>query len=172
MSDYLAVEKCIWLKRGLYEDETNGHIDNLLHVVSPGEVVLSWCDDAADPMYEICREAMTVLQGERDARGREIVVHKLPIPGPLYMSEEEFAGLHASGHAHRGAGERLGGSYANFLITNGRVICPQLDPAMDEQALEILRSVFPGHEVVGVPSREILLGGGNIHCITQQVPSG
>ncbi len=172
LADQLAIDKFIWLKRGLYNDETNGHIDNLLHVVSPGEVVLSWCDDPADPMYEICREAEAELQAARDAGGREIVIHRLPIPGPLYMTEEEFAGLRSSGHANRRAGERLGGSYANFLITNRRVICPQLDPARDPQALEILRGVFPNHEVVGVPSREVLLGGGNIHCITQHVPAG
>jgi len=81
LADFLAVDKFIWLKRGLYNDETNGHIDNLLHVVSPGEVILSWCDDADDPMYEICREALATLSAERDARGREIVIHKLPIPG-------------------------------------------------------------------------------------------
>lgn len=172
LAAHLAIDKFIWLKRGLYNDETNGHVDNLLHVVSPGEVVLSWCDDADDPMYEICREAAAVLQEERDAKGREIVVHKLPIPGPLYMSEEEFAGLRSSGHANRRAGERLGGSYVNFLITNGRVICPQLDPERDQQALDILAGVFPAHEIVGVPSREILLGGGNIHCITQHIPRG
>ena len=172
LADYLAVDKFIWLKRGLYNDETNGHVDNLLHLASPGEVVLSWCDDASDPMYDICREAWAILSGQQDARGREIVIHKLPIPGPLYMSDEEFRGLSSNGHANRRAGERLGGSYVNFLITNGRIICPQLDPAGDEQAINILQGIFPGHEVVGVNSREILLGGGNIHCITQHIPLG
>ena len=172
LADFLAVDKFIWLKRGLYNDETNGHIDNLLHVVSPGQVVLSWCDDAGDPMYDICREALATLSAERDARGREILVHKLSIPGPLYMTEEEFRGLRSTGHANRQAGERLGGSYANFLITNDRIICPQLDPARDAQAVQTLERIFPDHEVVGVNSREILLGGGNIHCITQHIPQG
>ncbi len=141
-----------------------------MHVVAPGEVVLSWCDDERDPMFDICREAMATLTTERDAKGRQLVVHKLPIPGPLYATQQEVAGLRGSGHAVRAAGERLGGSYANFLITNGRVICPLLDPARDQEAMAILRGLFPDREVVGVASREILLGGGNIHCITQQVP--
>ena len=71
----------------------------------------------------------------------------------------------------RNAGERMAGSYANLLITNNRVIFPLLDPANDERAREVLAAVFPQHEVVGVPGREILLGGGNIHCITQQIPA-
>ncbi len=171
LSDYLNLTKVIWLKRGLYNDETNGHIDNILHVVRPGEVLLSWCDDVNDPMYEICREALATLEMERDARGREIVVHKLPIPGPLYMTAEEAAGIDPSDGMVREAGERLGGSYANFLITNGRIIFPLLDAARDSEAQAILSEVFPGYEVVGVSTREILLGGGNIHCITQHVPT-
>ncbi|GAA5317476.1 MAG: agmatine deiminase [Candidatus Pelagadaptatus aseana] len=171
LQDYLNVDKVVWLKRGLYHDETNGHIDNILHVARPGEVILSWCDDEADPMYDICREGLALLEATTDARGRAIKVHKLPIPGPLYMTEEEAAGIEPSDSKDREAGERLGGSYANFLITNGRIICPQLDPDNDEQALAILARIFPDHEVVGVKSREILLGGGNIHCITQQVPA-
>lgn len=170
LGDFLAIDKFIWLNRGLYNDETNGHIDNLLHVVAPGEIVLSWCDDQSDPMFDICREAMATLAAERDAKGRQLAVHKLPIPGPLYATQQEVAGLHGGGHAVRAAGERLGGSYANFLITNGRVICPLLDPARDEEAVAILQGLFPDREVVGVATREILLGGGNIHCITQQVP--
>lgn len=171
LCDYLNVEKVIWLKRGLYHDETNGHVDNIMHVARPGEVILSWCDDDSDPMYEICREGLAQLESETDARGRSIKVHKLPIPGPLYMTDQEAAGIEDSDTMARAHGERLGGSYANFLITNGRIICPQLDTARDQQALDILSGVFPEHQVVGVKSREILLGGGNIHCITQQVPA-
>jgi agmatine deiminase len=70
----------------------------------------------------------------------------------------------------RAAGERLAASYANFLISNARVVFPLLDPAHDEAVRDTLQGLFPGREVVGVPGREIVLGGGNIHCITQQIP--
>jgi agmatine deiminase len=60
----------------------------------------------------------------------------------------------------------------NFYLANGGVVVPLLDSRRDRGALTVLRRVFPEREVVGVPAREILLGGGNIHCITQQVPAG
>ena len=69
-------------------------------------------------------------------------------------------------------GRRLAASYANFLIVNGGIVAPSFDDAKDEEARAILQRVFPEHRVVMVPGREILLGGGNIHCITQQIPSG
>jgi len=68
------------------------------------------------------------------------------------------------------AGMRLAASYVNFYIANGAIIMPLLDPRTDKAAASKLKRVFPGRKVVGVPAREILLGGGNIHCITQQVP--
>ena len=172
LGDYLGVDKVIWLARGLYNDETDGHIDNLLHIARPGEVLLTWCDDPADPMYAICREGLATLESARDARGRQLTVHKLPLPGPLFFSTAEAAGIEHSPGMARHAGERLAASYANFLITNGRVVFPLLDPAHDDEARQILQRVFPRHDIVGVDGREILLGGGNIHCITQQVPAG
>jgi agmatine deiminase len=68
------------------------------------------------------------------------------------------------------AGERLAGSYVNFYAANGAVVMPLLDPGTDRAAQQQLAQLFPQRRVVGVPAREILLGGGNIHCITQQVP--
>ena len=62
-------------------------------------------------------------------------------------------------------------SYMNFLIVNGGVIVPQYDDPNDELALEQVRAMFPDREVVGVRTREIAYGGGNIHCITQQEPA-
>ncbi|EQD47284.1 Peptidyl-arginine deiminase, Porphyromonas-type, partial [mine drainage metagenome] len=70
----------------------------------------------------------------------------------------------------RRAGERLAGSYVNFYFANGGIVMPLLDARADAQAAEILRRACPDRAVVGVPAREILLGGGGIHCITQQVP--
>ena len=64
----------------------------------------------------------------------------------------------------------MAASYINFYTVNGGIVFPTFDDPNDEKAREILRSVFPDRKVVGIYAREILLGGGNIHCITQQVP--
>jgi len=90
---HLAVDKVIWLPHGLYNDETDGHVDNFCCFVRPGEVLLAWTDDASDPNYPRCQAAMHVLESARDAKGRQLVVHKMPIPGPLYASDEECAGV-------------------------------------------------------------------------------
>ncbi len=170
LKDYLSIDKVIWIPLGLYNDETNGHVDNLIHVVRPGEVILSWCDDENDPQYEISQKAYEVLSNTTDARGRKLLVHKMHVPGPLFIREDEAGGIDACEGMERSAGERLAGSYANFLITNQRIILPLLDPARDDDARALLADLFPGYEIVGVDAREILLGGGNVHCITQQVP--
>ncbi|GAA4650646.1 agmatine deiminase [Kistimonas scapharcae] len=171
LKDYLSIDKVIWIPLGLYNDETNGHVDNLIHVVRPGEVILSWCDDKNDPQYEISQKAYEVLSNTTDARGRKLLVHKMHVPGPLFIHEDEAGGIDACEGMERSAGERLAGSYANFLITNKRIILPLLDPARDDDARALLADLFPGYEIVGVDAREILLGGGNVHCITQQVPA-
>jgi agmatine deiminase len=170
---YLGVEAIVWLGKGTYMDETDGHVDNLCAYVKPAEVVLTWTDDRGDPQYERSRDAWERLMQARDARGRRFKVHKLVQPGPLQMTREEAAGVDAAeGTQPRVAGHPLAGSYVNFYIGNRRVVVPLLDAKRDGAALRKLKSLFPGREVVGVPGREILLGGGNVHCITQQVPAG
>lgn len=170
--DYLGAEKVVWLGPGVYEDETDGHIDNLACFARPGVVLLTWCGDESDPQHAISRDALARLEAAADARGRSFEVIELPSPGPLRATAEEAGGVEArAGTLPRRAGDRLAASYANFYLGNSRVVMPLLDERYDDEAAAILRSCFPGREVVGVPSREILLGGGNIHCITQQVPS-
>ncbi len=169
---HLGSEKIVWLGRGVYNDETDGHVDNLACFARPGVVLLSWSEDESDPQAEISRDALARLEAATDARGRRFEVVKLPSPGPLRLSAEEAAGVDsAAASKPRRAGDRLAGSYANFYIGNERIVFPLLDERRDEQAAAILRDCFPEREVVGVPAREILLGGGNIHCITQQVPA-
>jgi agmatine deiminase len=88
------------------------------------------------------------------------------------MSAKEANGLaFRKGTKRRPAGDRLAGSYVNFYIANGGVVMPLLDERMDRAAARILKTLFPKRRVVGVPAREVLLGGGNIHCITQQIPA-
>jgi agmatine deiminase len=170
--DHLGAEKMIWLDRGVHGDETDGHVDNLACFVRPGVVLLTWTDDETDPQYAISRDALERLDAAEDARGRTLEVLRIPSPGPITISEEEASGVQAlPGSRPRRAGDRMAASYVNFYPGTTRVVFPQLDERFDEDAEQVLRSCFPNRDVIGVPAREILLGGGNIHCITQQVPA-
>lgn len=169
--DFLGVTKVIWLKRGLYLEENNGHIDNMCAFVRPGEVVLAWCDDEEDPQYEISREAYEILSDSLDARGRKLTIHKLPMPKPLYMSDEESSGLDKSNYAlERNAGDRLPASYVNFYFVNGGVIVPKFSCDMDEQVMRLYKRIFYDRRIIPVNVREFLLGGGGVHCMTTQIP--
>jgi agmatine deiminase len=169
---YLGVKQVIWLGKGVFNDETDGHVDNLACFVRAGVVCLTWCDRRRDPQYAISHDAWQRLHDARDARGRRLKVVRLPMPGPLYMRAREARGLIArEGTRARAAGERLAGSYVNFYLANGGLVMPLLDPPTDSRAARTLKRCFPRRKVVGVAAREILLGGGNIHCITQQIPA-
>ena len=170
--DHLGAEKMIWLGRGVFGDETDGHVDNLACFARPGVVLLTWSEDASDPQHAISLDALQRLQAATDSRGRAIEVIRLPAPGPVTITEQEAQGIDAvPGSLPRRAGDRLAASYVNFYPANERIVYPLLDERYDEAAGEILSGCFPGREVVGVQAREILLGGGNIHCATQQVPA-
>jgi agmatine deiminase len=168
---YLNVEKVIWLPYGVYEDETDGHVDNLCCFVRPGVIALTWTDDKFDPQYERSLAAYELLSQERDAHGRTFEIHKIHQPAPLYLSHQEAHGVaRKAGTLQRIAGQRLAASYVNYYVANGGVIVPTFDEASDAPALAQLAQLYPNRQVIGVPAREILLGGGNIHCITQQEP--
>ena len=170
---YLGGKKVIWLPRGIYNDETNEHVDNICAFTAPGHVVLAWTDDEADPQYELSMACLKALEASVDACGRRLQVHKLPIPKtPICVTEEDLKGYEFEpGEDVREAGERLAASYVNFYISNGGVVVPQFGDENDETAVRILAELFPGRKVHPVAARDILLGGGNIHCITQQIPA-
>ncbi len=172
LREHLGASRLIWLGKGVFNDETGGHIDNLACFAGPGKVCLTWTDDERDPQHAISLDAWQRLNDARDALGRRLEVFKVPMPGPLYMTAQEARGLVPSESMKaRHGGDRLAASYVNFYLANGGLIMPRLDPRTDERAAAVLSRACPGREIVGVPAREILLGGGGIHCITQQIPS-
>ena len=173
LCEYLNCTKMLWIPRGIYNDETNGHIDNMCNFVKPGEVVLAWTDDKNDPQYEISMEAYNYLINETDAKGRKIKVHKLYTPSPILITEEESKGVDAvDGTLPRLPGDRLAASYVNYYTGNGFIALPVFNDPNDEKAIKLLQELYPDREICPIYAREILLGGGNIHCITQQLPSG
>jgi agmatine deiminase len=169
LREYLGVEKVLWIPRGVFNDETTGHVDNLACFLRPAEIALTWTDDQSDPQAERSAEAYEFLVSQTDARGRKLTVHKIPQPGPLYITANEAEGVDAvEGTLPRQAGDRMAGSYINFYFCNGGAIVPVFGVEQDALALVRLQELLPERRVVAVQSREILLGGGNIHCITQQ----
>ena len=137
-----------------------------------GTVLLTWTDDEDDPST---RSRATRASGwkPQPTPGALAGGRAPPLPRAAADLSRGGQGVDAGeGTQPRRAGDRLAASYVNFYLGNSRIVYPLLDPRHDEEAAAILRRVFPEREVVGVPAREILLGGGNIHCITQQVPRG
>ena len=168
LKKYLGVEKILWLPRGIWMDETNEHVDNVAAFVGPGEVVLAWTDNEQDPQYALSKLDYEYLSGETDAKGRKLKIHKLPIPDvPVCCTQADIDNyIFEPGEDEREAGERLAASYVNFYFANGIALVPQFD----RRTVQILEALCPDRKVVPFAAGSILRGGGNIHCITQQIP--
>lgn len=169
---YTGVKTVLWLSAGVYRDETSGHVDNLACFLQPGIVALTWTDDHNDPQYPISKDALDRLSKFTDAGGRDLKVIKVHQPDPIIITEAEAEGVDVmDGSYPRMAGDRMAASYINFYFCNGGAVFPAFGDHHDGQALEALRPYIPGRQLINTPAREILLGGGNIHCITQQQPA-
>ena len=170
LCDYLGCEKVIWLRDGIDPDETNGHIDDVACFVAPGEVACIWTEDPENPFYQAAQDAFRTLSQATDAKGRRLTVHKLCLTKkPCCLEGAETIDA-VEGTVPRENGEVSIASYMNFLIVNGAVIAPQYGDENDQLAIQQLQQMFPDRQIVGVQTREVAFGGGNIHCITQQQP--
>ena len=155
LNDYLGLSQVIWLHNGLEGDHTDGHVDTITRFVSPGVIVTSVTDDKSDSNYLPMQENLDILRQSHDRRGQPFKIIELPLPRqPLHLND----------------GTRLPATYANFYFVNGAVIVPQYGDPNDQVALDVLKSVIPGRQVIGLSSRNIIVGGGSFHCLTQQQP--
>jgi agmatine deiminase len=156
--EWLGVDRVHWLPGGLKGDDTDGHVDTLARFVRPDAAVCVVAEDPDDPNFAAMERNRSLLESFRVAGGRPLEVTALPLPAPI-----------------RPDGWRedvLPASYANFLILNGAVLVPTYrQPARDTEALEILQRCFPGREVEGIDSFDIVLEGGALHCLSQQQPA-
>lgn len=162
----LGVEKVIWIKQGLATDETNGHVDNILSVIRPGELCVSWTDDKSNPNYKRVHDIYNVISNEYNG-----IIHKIPLPSSQYMTIEESSGIVSNPNSiPRNAGDLLPASYLNFYYVNGGVIMPSFNCKEDSEVLSIFQQLFPDRKVMQIYSREPLLGGGGIHCLLHEIP--
>lgn len=152
--NYLGVTNTIWLKNGIAGDDTHGHVDDLSRFVNSSTVVTIVEENRDDVNYAPLRENLKILKSSKDQDGKPLRVVTLPMPAPVYF--DNF---------------RLPASYANFYIANKLVIVPTFSDANDRVALNTLAEIFPDREVVGIPCRDLVLGLGTLHCMTQQQPA-
>jgi agmatine deiminase len=156
LREFLGVEQVIWLKGGPVDDVTDGHVDMVAAFARPGCVLALHCEDRSNADFATLRENRDILRNSRDARGRAIEVIDIPQAPASYIDR---------------TGGRLGLSHVNFYMANGGIVLPWYGaPEHDEAVLAIFRNVFPDRRIVTVATRDLLYGGGNIHCITQQEP--
>jgi agmatine deiminase len=154
LRDYLVAKNILWLTGGeIAGDDTDGHIDQIARFVDPTTVVVSICDDKADDNFKPTQQNLRELSAMTDQDGRQLSIVPLRLPRPLFCD-----------------GQRLPAGYCNFLIANGVVIVPQFGDPNDEAALATLRPLFPGRDVRGCPSLNLIWGLGSFHCLSQQEP--
>ena len=152
-SEYFGVTNVLWLGGGIEGDDTNGHVDDICRFTGPATAVLSLEDNSEDPNYRPLRENLEMLRDMRLENGGKIEIVPLPMPSPLFFD-----------------GERLPATYANFYVSNEKVLVPVYNDPKDREALGILSELFPGRHVVGIDCVDLAWGFGAVHCMTKEEP--
>jgi agmatine deiminase len=147
--DHLGVQEVVWLNRGIAGDDTHGHVDDIARFTAVDSVITVVEPDKSDVNHEPLEENLERLRARKDFR-----VTTLRMPEPVFF-----------------AGQRLPASYANFYLANKLVLVPTFGDKHDAAALCALEVLFPDRAVVGIPCRDLVLGLGTLHCMTQQQPA-
>jgi agmatine deiminase len=153
LARWLGARQVLWLGDGIEGDDTDGHVDDIARFVDAGTVVAAVAD-ASDADAAPLAENLRRLRSMRDQDGKPLGVVPLPMPPPHHID-----------------GQRCPASYANFYLANGVALVPVFGAASDARALDVLRELLPGRDVVGIPSRFLVLGLGSVHCLSQQEPA-
>lgn len=160
LKKYLNIRKVIWLKKGLDGDETDGHVDNIACFAAPARILMQVCDNPQDENYAITQANLKILQEEKDALERKFEI--IPVQQPPKWCDPE-------------TNTRLTLSYLNFYFVNGGIILPVFGgkaTETDRLATQVLSGIFPERRIRTVNGMGVIREGGNVHCITQQMPAG
>ncbi len=153
LCDYYGMQQVLWVDEGIVGDDTDGHIDDTVRFVNEDTVITVIEEDKNDANYELLQHNLRQLKQMRLLNGKALNIIELPMPEELVYEDQ-----------------RLPCSYANFYIANKSVIVPTFRSKRDDRALQIIQAAFPGREVVGIDSTDIIWGLGSFHCLSQQEP--
>lgn len=175
---------------------TNGHIDEFARFADDRTILLGYIPEEdldGDPIAQENHRRMEVnyeiLTSAVDQDGEPFEIVRIPLtrtmtytmnPGDYvydYISTLDYEG----GHEFP-VGDEIyviaAASYLNFVITPKVVVGQKywedgMDTVIrerDEEAEEILQSVFPDRKIVMVNPIPVNLGGGGLHCVTLHQP--
>ncbi len=156
LKNYLGVSKVLWLKGGLIGDETDGHVDNVAAFIGPKVLVMQVCHNPTDPFYETSQENLERARSFAESSGLSIEIVPIEQPSPKFEN-----------------GKRLPLSYINFYFVNGGLMLPTFGGdcvSTDRKARAAFTRLLPERKIIPMPGLAIPKGGGNIHCITLQMP--
>ncbi len=153
---YLGVTKVIWLGEGLADDETDGHVDNIVSFAGPGRVLVHRPRPDGSTNDRVMRDNLLRLAAAHDARGQKLEIIEVPEPSARLRHD----------------GRRLEMSYINSCLANHGLVVPAFGDPCDDEVVRLMEKVFPDRRVVQVPALDIVEGGGGLHCITMQQPAG
>lgn len=151
---YYGVEQVLWVDEGIVGDDTDGHIDDTVRFVNEDTVLTVVETNRSDENYSLLQHNLKQLKSMRLSNGKQLNIVEIPMPEPLSYE-----------------GQRLPCSYANFYIANQSVIVPVFNSKNDDKALELIEECFPGRQVIGIDSTDIIWGLGSFHCLSQQEPA-
>jgi agmatine deiminase len=153
LKNYLGVNKIIWLKNGT-DEGTDGHVDNIASFVAPGKILALSCSDKYDSFYDKINENLEILKKSVDSKGRVLEIIELEMSYKRLIPNNDEPS-----------------SYINFYIANKGVVMPTFnDEKADKNAQKIVQETFPDRKIIAINGIDISMGGGNVHCITQQQP--
>jgi agmatine deiminase len=151
--EYYGAEQVLWVNEGIVGDDTDGHIDDTVRFVNEDTVITVIEENKNDDNYDLLQHNLKQLKQMRLLNGKQLNIVELPMPDELVYQDQ-----------------RLPCSYANFYIANTCVIVPLFGSSRDDKAISIIQSCFPGREVIGINSADIIWGLGSFHCLSQQEP--
>jgi|TARA_B100001093_G_scaffold70891_1_gene61433 agmatine deiminase len=144
------IKNIVWLPEGLVGDDTDGHIDNLLCPIGNKKYLLASTDNKEDVNYHILKKNSLII---RDHFIDRVEIIDVPIPDPIILEDK-----------------KLVSSYINFYFTENKIILPKFMVYQDAIVRELFSSLFPNKSIIMLDTRSINYGGGNIHCVTMNVP--
>ena len=139
-------------ENGLMEDDTDGHVDNLLCPIGKNQYLIATTHES-DPNYEILEKNKADLIKFFKDTNQTFDLIEVPLPTRKKINNKNIIS-----------------SYINFYFSKNKIILPKFNVKEDNEVKLTFEKLFPNREIMMLETENINYGGGNIHCITMNVP--